>query len=107
MDFFSSSFSNQIKFELSESDATNESKVSTAQKTKKHRADKKDLGFEPDKILGATEYDGKIEFRIKVKDNEEWKIVKAKNAHAACPKLVIDFYEKHLHLNGEPISRNK
>lgn len=100
--------------EPNERDGADVTKVSTStRKTKKRRTEEKrvaagknELGFEADQILGASEIDGKIKFRIKVKDSEEWKIVNATNAHAACPELVIDFYEKHLLLNGEPISLN-
>lgn len=108
---FLSLFFNQIKLEANEGDSAVKTSVSTRQ-TKKHRtnenriaAAESDLGFEPDEILGAAEADGKIRFRIKVKDSETWKIVKARKAHAACPELVMDFYEKHLFLDGEPLYR--
>lgn len=109
--FFPFLHSNQIKLEPSESDGGD---VLSTQKRKKHRTeakrgatDKHELGFEPDQILGANKIDGQIIFRIKVKDSEEWEIVNAKNAHVACPGLVIDFYEKHCVLEGEPLYRNK
>lgn len=106
-------FLNKIKSEPNGKDSVDETNVST-RKTKKRRtieknldaANKNGLGFEPDEILGASEIDGVILFRIKVKDSDVWKIVKAKIAHAACPELVMDFYEKHIILNGEPLNRN-
>lgn len=103
---------NQIKSKQIESDSVDKSDVST-RKTKKQRTEgsdvaaaESDLGFEPDEILGANEFDGKLKFRIKVKGSDDWKIVRAKQAHAACPELVIDFYEKHVLLNGVPLIRN-
>lgn len=109
---FSLSVFNQIKLVANEGDSAVETNVST-RKTKKHRtnenriaAAENDLGFVPEEILGASEADGKIRFRIKVKDSETWKIFKARKAHAACPELVMDFYEKHLFLEGEPLYRN-
>lgn len=116
--------SNQVKLEPNESDNADEANVSNAstRKTKKRRteekdekkkrdngrsaADKNDLGFEPDEILGASDIDGEIKFRIKVKDSDDWEIVRAKKAHAACPELVMNFYEKHIVLNGEPLFQN-
>lgn len=81
----------------------------TTPKMEKHRTEKTGgaakkfyLDFKPEIILGATEIEGKIQFRIKVKDSEEWKIVKARIAHAVCPQLVIEFYEKNLILDGQP-----
>lgn len=64
--------------------------------------DKVGLGFEPEEILGAGEINGKLVFRIQVKNSDEWKIVKAKKANVACPGLVMEFYEKHLILDDEP-----
>lgn len=104
---------NQTGLESNESDSVGKSSVPT-HKVKKQRAkdtvvaaEKSDLlGFEPDEILGATEIDGKITFRIKVKGSDSWEFVKAKRAHKACPKLVIEFYEKHLILDGTPLIRN-
>lgn len=96
-----------------ESESATESKVSTS-KAKKSRTGARhggrvenQLGFEPDKILGATEVDGVIKFRIKLKDSDKWKIADAKQAHAACPQLVIDFYEAHLVLDDEPLNSNE
>lgn len=105
--------SNQIKSEpKEESNRVDKSNVSI-RKTKKPRkvekhvaADISDLGFEPDEILGANEFNGKLKFRIKVKGSDDWKIVQAKRAHAACPELVMDFYEKHILLDGEPLMRS-
>lgn len=105
--------SNQIKIEPSESESTPNSKPLT-RKMKRTRSSergaaglKNRLGFEPEQILGANEDGGQIKFRIKVKNSDEWKIVNAHEAHAACPKLVIDFYEEHLILDGEPLSRSE
>lgn len=82
-------------------------KQKKTRKVEKHvAADISDLGFEPDEILGANEFNGKLKFRIKVKGSDDWEIVKAKRAHAACPELVMDFYEKHILLDGEPLMRS-
>lgn len=55
------------------------------------------LGFEPDRILGATDsWNGELAFRFKVKDSHKFEFVPAKIAHIACPQLVISFYEEHL-----------
>lgn len=94
----------KIKSQLSNAKSSEE----MPKKSKKRRDAKKEpaedvntLGFTPEKILGATEANGRIKFRIKIKNDDKWEIVKAKVAHKDCPDLVIAFYEKHLVLEGD------
>lgn len=64
---------------------------------KKNVIDIDKLGFEPDRILGATDrWNGQLAFRFKVKDSHKIEFVPAKIANIACPQLVISFYEEHL-----------
>lgn len=65
------------------------------------------LGFEADRILGATLKNGRIVFRIKRKDSHHWEEVRAIVANQSCPELVISFYEAHLILEGECLYTNE
>lgn len=72
-------------------------KRSAAKLAGKSAIDTDMLGFEPDRILGATDcWNGQLAFRFKVKDSHKFEFVPAKIAHVACPQLVISFYEEHL-----------
>uniref|UniRef100_A0A2M4AI61 Heterochromatin protein 1 n=1 Tax=Anopheles triannulatus TaxID=58253 RepID=A0A2M4AI61_9DIPT len=57
-------------------------------------------GFEknyiPEKILGATEANGKLLFLVQWKDKDKAQLVKSEEARKHCPQLVIDFYEDRL-----------
>lgn len=53
-------------------------------------------GLEAEKIVGATESDGVLQFLIKWKNCEEVDTVVAKEANQKCPQIVIDFYEERL-----------
>lgn len=101
---------NQVNFEEpSESESSTKTKVSTGKVTKSRSAGATvKLGFEPDQILGASERNGKIiKYRIKVKNSDGWKIVSASKFRAACPQLVMEFYEKHLYLDDGPFISNE
>jgi len=53
-------------------------------------------GCEPERILGATETGGSLKFLMKWKNCTKVDLVTAEEAGEKCPKLVIDFYVKHL-----------
>uniref|UniRef100_A0A2M3ZC00 Heterochromatin protein 1 n=1 Tax=Anopheles braziliensis TaxID=58242 RepID=A0A2M3ZC00_9DIPT len=53
-------------------------------------------GYTPEKILGATESNGKLLFLVQWKDKDKAQLVKSEEARKHCPQLVIDFYEDRL-----------
>uniref|UniRef100_A0A2M4BZN9 Heterochromatin protein 1 n=1 Tax=Anopheles marajoara TaxID=58244 RepID=A0A2M4BZN9_9DIPT len=53
-------------------------------------------GYIPEKILGATEANGKLLFLVQWKDKDKAQLVKSEEARKHCPQLVIDFYEDRL-----------
>ena len=59
-------------------------------------------GCEPEKILGATEAGGSLKFLMKWKNCSKVDLVTAEEAGEKCPKLVIDFYVKHLTWSSRP-----
>ncbi len=62
--------------------------------------DSKFKGFEkgllPEKILGASNKNGELEFLIKWRDSNDHDMVLAQVAYLKCPKLVFKFYEERL-----------
>lgn len=92
----------KAKSKLSAKAKSSDSTPKNAKKRQEQSTDEnEELHFEPDKILGACPEDDYIMFRVKVKDSNRWEIVKNKVLHKSCPDLVIQFYEKHLILEGE------
>lgn len=96
--------------EPSDTESVNDTKTSSKSKkrrtkSKRTAAHKPSLGFQPERILGASEIDGVVIFRIKEKNSNEWHIVKAHKVYDACPELAIEFYEAHLIFDGEPLSK--
>jgi len=55
-----------------------------------------DQGYEPERILGATDSSGELNFLMKWKDVEETDFVMATEANIKCPDLVIAFYESRI-----------
>ena len=53
-------------------------------------------GCAAEKILGATDASGELMFLMKWKDCNKIDLVLAKEAKEKCPKVVIDFYVRHL-----------
>lgn len=69
--------------------------------TKKIRVEKSEnrgfeRGLEAEKIVGATESNGVLQFLIKWKGSDDIDTVLAKEANVKCPQIVIDFYEERL-----------
>jgi len=60
-----------------------------------------DLGYSPEKIIGAMDQDGELLFLIQWKNRNKAQLVASKLARKHCPQLVIDFYESRLTWQGE------
>lgn len=55
-----------------------------------------DMGYVPEKIIGATDQDGQLLFLVQWKGKNKAQLVASKIARKHCPDLVIDFYEARL-----------
>lgn len=106
-----------------DSDSDNESEVSSkndesTKSSKKSKTDKKksvatdkdekddepngfDKGYQPEKILGASDIGGTLMFLMQWKAQDKAELVVAKDANVKCPQLVIAFYEERLTWNSE------
>lgn len=60
-----------------------------------------DLGYQPEKIIGAMDQDGELLFLIQWKNRNKAQLVSSKMARKHCPQLVIDFYESRLTWQGD------
>ncbi|XKL63868.1 hypothetical protein PGB90_006232 [Kerria lacca] len=59
-------------------------------------------GFEPEKIVGATDNGGSIKFLIKWKNTDDMELVPNTVARQKCPHLVIKFYEQNIKWENTP-----
>lgn len=55
-----------------------------------------DMGYVPEKIIGATDQDGQLLFLVQWKGKNKAQLVASKVVRKHCPDLVIDFYEARL-----------
>lgn len=56
-------------------------------------------GWKAEKILGATDVNGQIEFVVKFKNQSPVEMVAAKIVNIECPQVVIEFYESRITWN--------
>jgi len=62
-------------------------------------------GLDPERVIGAVNFDGQIQLLVKWKGNDEPDLVPSHEANARCPQKVISFYEERLiwHTHDEDI----
>lgn len=60
-----------------------------------------EAGYEPEKIIGATEVNGELAFLVQWKGGNKAQLIPSKLARVKCPQLVIDFYEERLTWHAE------
>jgi hypothetical protein len=60
-----------------------------------------------EKIVAATNNDGKIMFMVKWKGSDEADLISSQLARAKCPQAVIQFYEERLSWHSSSNDENE